>query len=125
MAINLEAVVANDPIPPLNSSTNPNSVIGGQWVGIPFFNEMVKTNAGAPAWWSFARDKYLDNTTKTSDHLSSTVYSLQTRFVATPLRIIAKNPNIQDHKDKRDEMLYNLINYSEFGQGWDVAYNKF
>lgn len=125
MAITLEQIIERDPIPPLSSSKNPASVVGGQIVGLPFFDDAVRTNAGAPMWWSPARDRYLDRYTKMSDHIASTVYSLQTRFVATPIRIIAKNPNIQDHKDKRDEMLDNLLYFSEFEQGWDVAYNKF
>lgn len=125
MAVNLETITLNDPTAPINTTTNPREVVGGQFVGFPFFSEAVKTNEGAPAWWSPQRDYYLDDYVKTSDHLNSALYSVTTRLVATPLRIIAKNPNIDDHKEKRDEMLYNLLTYSEFGQGWDMAYSKF
>lgn len=125
MAISLDRIIREDPIPPLHISSNPQSVIGGQWVGFPFFTEAVKTHEGAPAWWSPSRDLYLRDFAKKSEHISSSVYSIQTRFAATPMRVIAKNPNIQYHKDKRDEYLFNLQTFSEFGQGWDVAYNSF
>lgn len=125
MALNLERILENDPIAPINSSLDPQEVRGGAWVGFPFFNEFVKTNAGAPAWWSPSRDLYLRDFVKTSDHVNSSLFSIVTRLTATPIKILAKNPNIQIHKEKRDEMEYRLENFSDFGEGWESAYTSF
>lgn len=125
MATNLEQVIDSEPIKPLASSANHLSVLGGQSIHSPYFSELFKTQDGVPAWWSPARDDYLNDFVKRSGHLSSALFSIQTRLAATPLHIIAKNPNIQEHKSKRDEMTKNLLYFSEFGKGWDVAYNKF
>lgn len=125
MPTTLEQVIENEPIKPLATSSERRTLIGGQSLNYPFLSELFKTHDGIPAWWSPTRDIYLRDFVKTSDHLSSALFSIQSRFAATPLRILAKNPNIQEHKEKRDEMLDNLLYLSEFEQGWDVAYTKF
>lgn len=125
MALDLEHIIRNDPLAPENSTTNHNEVVGGAWIGFPFLHEFVKTNAGAPAWWSPGRDLYLRDFVKTSDHVSSAKFAIVTRLTATPIRILAKNQNIQIHKERRDEMAYRLNNYSGFGEGWESEYNLF
>lgn len=121
----LENILRDDPFSS-DLDLSRSSVEGGAFINMPYYlNAMQQGNAQSPAWWSPARDDYLRRWVRTSDHVSSAKYAVQTRIASIPVTIKARNPNIEEHLVKRDLMQNLLLNFSEEGLGWEIAYSKF
>lgn len=83
-------------------------------------------NAGLymPRWWSTARDRKLREFWKGSDHLAGTIYTVQSKMVSIPPRVVARNPSNREHVKDAERWHELLIETPEFGAGWDEFYKK-
>jgi len=83
---------------------------------------MSRSGLYVPPWWSFARDRKLRKFWKDSDHLAGAVYTMQSKMVSIPFRVVAKNTSNKDHVIDSEKWQDRLLNSSQFGEGWDSFY---
>lgn len=75
-------------------------------------------------WWSRRRDLDLRNFWKSGDHLAGAVYTLRTKVTTLPFQVIPRDMSIKAHVRAADRF-EQILNDSEFGDGWDVAVGRF
>ncbi len=75
-----------------------------------------------PPWWSFARDRSLRKFWKKSDHLSSAIYTMQSKMVSIPFRVVARNTANRSHVMDAEKWQEILEDGPQFGAGWDTFY---
>lgn len=75
-----------------------------------------------PPWWSPARDQKLRNFWKESDHLSGAMYTMQSKMVSVPFRIVARDNSNRNHVGQAEKMTDELLESAQFGEGWEAFY---
>lgn len=102
------------------------SIPNNEYIGNFFLvNWLARSNMIAPPWWSYSRDLWLRDFWKSSDHLAGTVYTMQSKMTAIPVKAVPK-----DMSDKRAvlsaQIMTDIINDSPgFGAGWCEVYGQF
>ena len=78
-----------------------------------------------PGWWSPTRDVALRAFWKESDHLAGTLYTMISKMVSIPFRVIPADPSNPEQVALAAERQEALLSGAEFGEGWPVFYPKF
>lgn len=94
-------------------------------LAMPFLAREAVASQIAPPWWSPARDAFLREFWRTSDHLSTVMYTAQSILTGIPIRIVAKDPTITAHVDEALWLNEVLFHVSEFGSTLTTAMSKF
>ena len=76
-------------------------------------------------WWSKQRDKDLRRFVKGSDHLSGAFFTLQAKLTSIPVWVEARDKSVARDVQMAEEFTRILVDESEFGRGWVVAFGKF
>lgn len=110
----------------LASEQSVQSIPRGDGITQSVFAVQWLANAGGivSPWWSTTRDLQLRHFWKDCDHLSGTIYSMQSKMTAIPVRVDPK-----DMSDRRAveeaRFLTEVINDAPgFGKGWVTEYGK-
>lgn len=86
---------------------------------------LARTGISSYPWWSPARDTYLRNFWKQSDHLSGAVYTICSKISAIPIHIEAvDNTNVKQVREAEIET-DRLLATAELGEGWQAWVEKF
>lgn len=85
---------------------------------------MALGNGRAPGWWSPARDLWLEQFWKASDHLSGTMYTMASKMTAIPIKIVPKDSSDKTAQKEAQQATERLIAASGFGNSWMVEYEK-
>jgi hypothetical protein len=75
-------------------------------------------------WWSTTRDQQLRNFWKESDHLSGTVYTMQSKMTSIPFQVVPRDASVRKHVTEAQDMTEILRFTPEYGGGWIEAYSK-
>lgn len=86
---------------------------------------LVRTSELVPSWWSPYREHYLSRAWKVNNHLGLAVYNAQSKLVALPPRIRARDETISLHVRQAERMTSRLQLVSQFGKGWLAAAEPF
>lgn len=78
----------------------------------------------APPWWSHRRDKYLLDFAFRSGYFMSAQYKVNSKLCAIFPRVLSRNPNIKSHQEMAEEYQSKLLEGSNDGEGWQVAFQK-
>jgi hypothetical protein len=98
---------------------------GGSGVGIlSLLLSMGAADGLISKWWSPTRDQQLDDFWKSSDHLSGAVYSMVSKMTTIPVKAIPRDTSIKSHVQIAEQYTDNLINASQFGEGWMTFFSK-
>lgn len=92
--------------------------------GIHIVPWMANAGLYMPRWWSTARDSALRKFWKGSDHLAGAIYTVQSKMVSIPPRVVARNPSNREHVKDAERWHNLLLETPEFGAGWDDFYKK-
>jgi hypothetical protein len=76
---------------------------------------LVRAGLNVHPWWSPSRDVDLRNFWKTSDHVSGTLYTLQSKMTSIPFKVLARDPSNKDHVAKSD---LEVAGWGGLGRGW-------
>jgi len=102
------------------------SRVGSDYGGfVPTFMWLARAGANVSPWWSPTRDRQLGAFWKSSDHLSGALYNFEAKMTAIPFKILPKDQSIKEYVRQAEETTDILMETAEFGDGWDVFYNKF
>lgn len=91
----------------------------------PLLHYMYAMSEIVPAWWSMARDIELRKLWKKSDHLSGAMYSIASKMVSIPFRVVARDQSIKEHVRIADQYTLLINDAVEFGDGWETFFSKF
>lgn len=86
---------------------------------------MAQAGQLAPPWWSRARDAWLSNFWKSSNHLSLVIYNAQSKLAGIPFVIEPVDPSVGKHVAQASFITETLTIGSEMGQGVSAALEKF
>lgn len=75
-------------------------------------------------WWSIGRDRELRQFWKSSDHLSGTLYTMESRMTAIPFKVIPRGQLDRDIVKESIMMTDLLYSSPDFGDGWIASYGK-
>lgn len=86
--------------------------------GVYLMNWLARANEQIAPWWSRTRDVQLSDFWKKVDHLSGAIYTMTSKMVSIPIKVVPKDPTNKLHM--RDADLYTdlLMQGAEFGSGW-------
>jgi hypothetical protein len=79
---------------------------------------LVRSGMNVPAWWSPARDVALRSFWKTSDHVSGTLYTMQSKMTSIPFRVLARDPSNKEDVRRAEQWTDRLQSGAEWGEGW-------
>ena len=87
----------------------------------------IKARDTIAPYWSKKRDKDLRNFWKQagSTHISSALYSAQTKLLSIPNKVVARDPSIVSHVRQAEQYNIRLNTLSEYGAGFYAALEKF
>lgn len=86
---------------------------------------LVQTSELVPSWWSSYRDHYLSRVWKVNNHLALAVYNAQSKLVALPPKVRARDETISLHVRQAENMTKRIQLISQFGKGWLAAAEPF
>lgn len=93
--------------------------------GVDYIEFLVQTGDQLPPWWSRTRDRELSRLWKANNHLSIAVYNAAAKIVGIPFRVVPNDMH-NPYQVSQASRIQNMLQLaSEFGQTWQVAYNKF
>lgn len=87
-------------------------------------SHMARAGLYLMPWWSIGRDRELRTFWKGSDHLSGTLYTMESRMTAIPFRIIPRGPVDRDVMREATAATDLLYSSPDFGDGWITSYGK-
>jgi hypothetical protein len=86
---------------------------------------LARAGLSLPPWWSPARDMYMRNFWKGIDHLAGTVYTLQSKLTAIPVRIEARDSTNPEYVKQAKDLTEILVGSAGFGEGWVDTFSPF
>jgi len=92
--------------------------------GINILAFLATGNTLMPPWWSKKRDVELRKFWKKSDHLSGTIWAVQSKMTAIPFKILPRDLSVQEHFPIAEYYTNLITDGSQFGEGWIDLYSK-
>ena len=87
---------------------------------------MSKFNRVLPTWWSRKRDKEMRAHWRDEGMLlAGFMYAAQTKIVNMPIKVVARDPNIESHVRTASELNDQFHALSEYGNGLPASLSKF
>jgi len=83
-----------------------------------FINVATNANSLIPPYWSTARDSHLRVFAKAGDHISSAVYTMQSKLSTIPFHIEPYDMTIDAHISLAAQWDIRLHEWAEYGDGW-------
>lgn len=94
-------------------------------LGSAFFLYLANQNSILPTWWSKGRDVELRKFWKKVDHLSGTIYTIESKLQAIPFKVLARDQSNRRHVQQAEEYTNLLLSTAQYGAGWSVFYQRF
>lgn len=97
-------------------------IMAGYGLGLLYW--LTSTGDMISPWWSKVRDADLRVFWPRCDHLAGAMYALRAKMTSVPVRVEPRDPTMKAHMRLADDFHRRLVEESEFGKGWVVAFGK-
>lgn len=94
-------------------------------IALPILSRELRLGQIAPPWWSPARDAFLREFWRSSDHLSTVMYTAQSILTGIPVGVAPKDPTITAHVEEAQWLNQLLFHASEFGDSLHASMSMF